>query len=82
MKVARLHYSREFVANLVRKGISTIPDMVDYLCPDGRWIERQRIYDALYRTIRGHPRLFVKIATKASPHRKGKEVNVYILGEE
>lgn len=82
MKVARLHYTREFVANLVRKGYNNIPEMVDYLCPNGRWIERQRIYDALYRTIRNNPVTFVKIATKASPNRKGKEVNVYILGDE
>ena len=78
----RRRYEPEFVADLVRKGINTMPDMVDYLCPDGRWIERQRIHDALYRTIRGHPRLFVKIATKASPNKSGREVNVYILGEE
>ena len=82
MSRLRLTYTRAFVADLVRQGINTIPDMVDHLCPYGRWIDRQRIYDALYRTIRNNPVTFVKVATKAHPNRRGREVNVYILGEE
>lgn len=69
------------VAELIRRGINTIPDMVDELKPLGRRIERQRTYDRLYWSIRLHPERFVKIGTKPHPRARSREANVYILRE-